>query len=171
MPEWWVMHRLDLNPYYAPLSGSSVQCTTYTTIQSHPETTVWPFRKEIRPLSEVEEIKGKESLIASDGLAPSYQTFRVTGIQTTCFWPQSSNLLCKEVVSICQSLVFLTTGCFLPIVLAVVLLTECACKGWAEAWAGESFWKPARRNLGDKRSSNRYYLQPWVKQLLGGEEG
>lgn len=147
MPEWWVMPRLDLTPNWASLSGGFVQCTTYTTIQSHPETALsGPSGKKSYPLSGAEETKGRMNLIASDSLDPMYHMFRVTGIQTTWFWPQSSNLLHKEVISVSQSLMFLTTGCFLP----VVLLAECVCKGWAETRAGKAFESQPAGNLKTK---------------------
>lgn len=76
--------------------------------------------------------------------------FRVSGIQTTCFWPQHCNLLQKEVISVSQSLVFLTTAVSCLLCLPVVLLTECACKGWAEPRAGEAFESQPGRNLKTK---------------------
>ena len=66
------MPRLDLTPNWASLSGGFVQCTTYTTIQSHPETALsGPSGKKSYPLSGAEETKGRMNLIASDSLDPT----------------------------------------------------------------------------------------------------
>lgn len=129
-----------------------------------------PSGKESDPLSEVERIKERVNLIASDSLGPIVPCIQGNGIQTPYLWPQSGNLLLEEVISVSQSLVFLTTGCFLPIVSSCISTYRMCLQrmGWSTGW--ESFWKPARRKLEDKRSSSRYYSQPWVKQLPRVEE-
>lgn len=109
-----------------------------------------PSGKKSDHLSEVEGIKDRVNQLHQTSSAPSCRAFKVTGIQTTCLWLQSSNLLLKEVISVFQSLVFLTTGCFLPIV------SPCSstCRmcpqrmGWIMGW--ESFESQPGGNLKTK---------------------
>lgn len=161
------MHRLDL-----PLSSlwQAALCSVQpvppykATVRQQSDST-----KEIRPLSEVEGIEESVNLIASDISGPMRPHAQGNGVPNYCLWLHSSNLLLKEVISVFKSLVFLTAGCFSPIV-SSCSSTYRMCPqrlGWSMGW--ESFWKPARRKLEDKRSSSRYYLQSWVKAAAGGE--